>query len=127
MRQVHSRPSGKITRSPGPKLTESEPSVTVTLPVSIRQVSFSVYSHLKVLGPHFQIGQVLQLAASASEGFLTMISLTVGILFSLVSLSFLSSISIIMAGKKRKRKVTEDTGFFRQDNRICKDCAEAGS
>jgi hypothetical protein len=69
----------------------------------------------------------LQLAASASEGFLTMISLTVGILFSLVSLSFLSSISIIMAGKKRKRKVTEDTGFFRQDNRICKDCAEAGS
>jgi hypothetical protein len=81
MCQVHSRPLGKTTRSPGPKLTEFVPSVTVTLPLSTRQVSFSVYSQLKVLGLHFQIGQALQVAASAAEGFLTMMSLTLGILF----------------------------------------------
>src|SRR4030042_5463892 len=120
MCQVPSRPSGKTTRSPGPKLTEPESSDTVTLPLSIRQVSFSVYSQLKVLGPHFQIGQFLHLAASASEGFLMITSLTVGILFSFPPMArlrlrrdaFISIVNQYNCGPEETKE------FFRQDNKI---------
>jgi len=40
-----------------------------------------VYAQSKVLGWHFQIGQALQVSASSSDGFRTITSLTVGILF----------------------------------------------
>jgi hypothetical protein len=46
---------------------------------------------LKVLGPHFQTGHALQVAASAAEGFLTMMSLTLGILFCSFGYFFMDS------------------------------------
>jgi hypothetical protein len=40
-----------------------------------------VYSQSKVLDSHCQVGQVLQVAVSSSDGFLTITSFTVGIFF----------------------------------------------